>query len=227
MTDVRRLATGKPFQSFDAADFADGGLFRDFFDASGLHAARLDDKLRIVEVSVDFGEDFGRPVDELRGRMLSELLHPSVQEQIAQRLGRLLDGRRDRLSEHFLGLRGSTVFAGELTGLAVYGVAGLADGVVLLLRPEAEQRSAVVVGRKPLLSRMEARILEGVAAGASTIQLAGSLHLSCGGVEYHLTALLRALKVRNRSALVSKAYSMGLFCVGSWPPRVLGDFRQE
>jgi hypothetical protein len=30
--------------------------------------------------------------------------------------------------------------------------------------------------------------------------------------------------VKNRPALISKAYSMGIFGVGSWPPRALPDF---
>jgi DNA-binding CsgD family transcriptional regulator len=77
-----------------------------------------------------------------------------------------------------------------------------------------------------VLTKMDARVLEGVAAGISTVQLALMLHLSRGGVEYHVTMLLRRLKVSNRPALVSKAYSMGIFRVGSWPPRVLPDFVQ-
>jgi DNA-binding NarL/FixJ family response regulator len=73
---------------------------------------------------------------------------------------------------------------------------------------------------------MDARILEGVAAGISTVQLAAMLYLSRGGVEYHVSTLLRKLKVANRPALVSKAYSMGMFGVGCWPPKVLPDYIQ-
>lgn len=202
-----------------------GGVFRVFFDRSGVRAARLDDKLRVVEASVDFVRDFGRPAPELHGHKLPELLHPSVRGQIVHQLSRLLDGQRNRFVERVLALRGgSTVFDGELTGLAVCGEAGRVDGLMVLLRPEQGERSVVVAGQKKLLSPITARILEGVAAGASTVHLATLLFLSCGGVEYHLTALLRTMEVRNRSALVSKAYSMGLFCVGSWPPRVLPEY---
>jgi DNA-binding CsgD family transcriptional regulator len=202
-----------------------GGVFRVFFDRSGVRAARLDDKLRVVEASIDFVRDFGRSVPDLRGHSLPELLHPSVRGQIVHQLNRLLDGQRTRFVERVLALRaGSSVFDGELTGLTICGEGGRVDGLMVLLRPEHGERNVVVAGRKKLLSRMDARILEGVAAGASTVQLATLLFLSCGGVEYHLTALLRAMKVRNRSALVSKAYSMGLFCVGSWPPRVLPEY---
>lgn len=70
---------------------------------------------------------------------------------------------------------------------------------------------------------MDAKILEGVASGASTVQLASTLYLSRGGVEYHVTALLRKMRVKNRPALISKAYSMGFFELGSWPPQVVPD----
>lgn len=203
----------------------DGGVFPDVFDRSGTRAALLDDKLRVVEASADFVRDLDRSAEQLRGRYLPELLHPSVRTQVVGQLNRLLDGQRTRFAEWVLAPRADgSAFNGELIGLAVHGDAGCVEGLMALLRPEQEERSVVVAGREKVLSQMDARILEGVAAGASTVQLAGLLFLSCGGVEYHLTALLRSMKVRNRSALVSKAYSMGLFCVGSWPPRVLPDY---
>ncbi|MET7762685.1 hypothetical protein ABZS71_11825 [Streptomyces sp. NPDC005393] len=39
-----------------------------------------------------------------------------------------------------------------------------------------------------------------------------------------MTRLLRKLRVPNRAALVSRAYSMGVLNVGSWPPKVVEDF---
>lgn len=203
----------------------DGGVFPAFFDRSGMRAALLDDKLRVVEASADFVRDLDRSAEQMRGRYLPELLHPSVRTQVVEQLHRLRDGQRTRFVEWVLAMRSDgSAFNGELIGLAVCGDTGCIDGLMALLRPEREERSVVVAGHEKLLSQMDARILEGVAAGASTVQLSGLLFLSCGGVEYHLTALLRSMKVRNRSALVSKAYSMGLFCVGSWPPRVLPDY---
>jgi len=203
----------------------EGGVFRTFFDRTGIRAAFLDARLRVVESSVDFREEFGRAMVDLRGHRLPDLLHPSVRSQVVCQLTRLLDGQRDRFNERVLAVGpGSSVFGGELTGMVVHGATGTVDGLMVLIRPEQNERGTVVVGHRKLLSDMDARILEGVASGASTVQLAALLYLSRGGVEYHLTALLRAMKVRNRSALVSKAFSMGLFSAGSWPPRVLPDY---
>ncbi|WP_216216665.1 LuxR C-terminal-related transcriptional regulator [Amycolatopsis aidingensis] len=202
------------------------GVFRAFFDRTGIRAANLDDQLRVVEASVDFGKEFGVSVPSLRGEPLPDLLHPSVRGSVAQQFSWLAEGQRPRFVERVLAMRsGNSVFGGELTGFAVYGPAGQVDSLMALLRPEQGDRgNHVVVGRKKLLTELDARILEGVAAGASTVQLAALVYLSCGGVEYHLTALLRMMKVRNRSALVAKAFSMGLFGVGGWPPRVLPEY---
>jgi DNA-binding CsgD family transcriptional regulator len=212
-----------PDDSVDTFDLET--VFRTFFDRSGVRVAVLDHKLCVLDASVDFAGEFEQAVADLRGQGLPELVHPSVRTQVTQQLTRLFEGQRARVVERFLAARpGGAVIGGELTGLAVHGAAGLVESILVVLRPEAIERGAVVVGSKGLFSEMEARILEGVAAGASTVQLAALLYLSCGGVEYHLTALLRSMKVGNRSALVSKAYSMGLFGVGAWPPRVLPDY---
>jgi len=221
-----QFRSNEPHESLPGWDAeTEDGVFRSFFDRAGVRVAALDHKLRITDASADFGGEFGRTVPELRGLLFPELLHPSVREQIVLQLTRLYEGQRPRFVERVLAARsGSSVFGGELTGFAVHGDAGLVDGLLVVLRPEAAERGTVVVGRRKLLSEMDARILEGVASGASTVQLAALLYLSCGGVEYHLTALLRSMKVGNRSALVSKAYSMGLFGVGTWPPRVLPDY---
>lgn len=76
------------------------------------------------------------------------------------------------------------------------------------------------------LSKLDAQILEGIAAGESTIRLAGNVHLSRQGVEYHVTALLRIMSALNRPSLISRAYSMGILRPGEWPPRVPREFLQ-
>jgi DNA-binding CsgD family transcriptional regulator len=74
------------------------------------------------------------------------------------------------------------------------------------------------------LTALDACILEGVAAGASTAELAAALFLSRQGVEYHIGLMLRQFQVPNRAALVSRAHSAGVLGVGDWPPRVAAEF---
>jgi DNA-binding NarL/FixJ family response regulator len=63
--------------------------------------------------------------------------------------------------------------------------------------------------------------VEGLAAGELTVQLAAQLHFSRQGVEYRISRLLRKFDAANRAALVARAYTMGLLCADSWPPKVM------
>ncbi|WP_237774550.1 LuxR C-terminal-related transcriptional regulator [Actinosynnema sp. ALI-1.44] len=74
------------------------------------------------------------------------------------------------------------------------------------------------------LSVLSAKVLEGVAVGSSTVQLASELYLSRQGVEYHVNLMLRKFQVPNRAALVSRVYSMGIFDHTAWPPAVLPEY---
>ncbi|MFF7453117.1 LuxR C-terminal-related transcriptional regulator [Kitasatospora sp. NPDC008115] len=74
------------------------------------------------------------------------------------------------------------------------------------------------------LTAVDVRILEGVAVGTSTARLAASLYLSRQGIEYRIGLMMRRFQAANRSALVSRAHSLGVLSVGAWPPRVLPEF---
>ncbi|WP_128378872.1 LuxR C-terminal-related transcriptional regulator [Streptomyces cavernae] len=78
-------------------------------------------------------------------------------------------------------------------------------------------------GDRSALSEISARILEGVAAGMSSRQLASRIGMSHQGVDYHIGVLLRILRVPNRTALVSRAYQLGILSTDCWPPRVTAE----
>lgn len=203
------------------------GIFRSFFDRSGMCVANVDRSIRVTEANPEFSRQFGRSAAELGGRPFGDLLHPDVRDEADRQFAGLLDGRRAWFSEHVIALRpaDSSEFNGELTAIAVHDKGGAVESIMTLIRPEkSARRRQPAGGRKAALTDMDARILEGVAAGVSTVQLASMLYLSRGGIEYHVNILLRKLKVNNRPALVSKAYSTGLLCVGAWPPRVHPDY---
>jgi len=187
--------------------------------------ARLDSGMRLIDANADFTRQFGRSLTELDGSRFCDLLHQDVRSKVSQQFNCLLAQQCPRFTEPQVAFhqRDSAVFSGELTGIAVPGDAGRIDSVMVLVRPEkGAEKGQPASGRKVMLTDMDARILEGVAAGVSTVRLASMLYLSRGGIEYHVNILLRRLKVNNRPALVSKAYSMGLLCPG-WPPRVHPD----
>ncbi|MBL1098665.1 helix-turn-helix transcriptional regulator [Streptomyces coffeae] len=192
--------------------------------------ATLAPGLQVLAGDHDFFHHFGGSSAELCGRHLFELLHPSAPAVLREHFSRLHDGRRTRFTERVMGYRArDRVFSGRLTGTAIQGRSHRLSAIVVLIKPDdARSDEARSEGGQPvkrtLLSPLEARILEGVATGASTQEMAGKLFLSRQGVEYHVGSMLRKLKAPNRAALVSRAYAAGMLTVGAWPAKVLPDF---
>lgn len=216
---VTEMDTGFPMQ-------ADGPYpLWSLLDSSSMRIAQLNLQLRLIGGNAGFAEVFGLPAEALAGHALVELVHPSVRDKLTRRLLSLAHGERNRFTDTVVTYLGTMTASIELTGIAVTNDADRVDSLIILAQPEQADSSALAYPgdtRRPL-SRMDALVLEGVAAGMSTVQLAAKLFLSRGGVEYHVSALMKNLKAANRSELVSKAYSAGLFSVGSWPPRVIPD----
>ncbi|WP_228985003.1 LuxR C-terminal-related transcriptional regulator, partial [Streptomyces sp. DH12] len=104
------------------------------------------------------------------------------------------------------------------TAIAVRQPTGEIVGLVVFLRRTEE---AAVCG--PVLTALDAQVLEGVASGESTVQLASRLYLSRQGIEYRVGQMLRRFDAPNRPALVARAHALGMFATGQWPPRVLPE----
>ena len=199
------------------------------FEQSLVCIANLDLEFRIMEANQSFAQQFAWSPGQGTGRDFCELLHPSVQGKLKNELIRLADGQSPRFADHLVALGAQdAVFRGEMTGIAVRSGVGRVDRILVLVDPEQPETGPQIANaRRKLFRPIHARILEGVASGESTVQLATKLFLSRGGVEYHVSSLLRKLKVTNRPALISKSYSLGVFAVGQWPPRVRPEFVSE
>jgi DNA-binding CsgD family transcriptional regulator len=189
--------------------------------------ASLDSGLTIEAANADFFRSFARSSTEICGRSIYDVLHPSARNILPKHFTQLSNGHGSRFVEQVVAMRGNDhVFSAELTGIAVRGEGDDISGVVVLVSPDDEASKAREKPSQPkaMLTPLDARILEGVATGASTVQLAARLYLSRQGVEYHVGLMLRRFKAPNRAALVSRAYSMGVLTVGNWPPRAVPDF---
>ncbi|WP_043239043.1 helix-turn-helix transcriptional regulator [Streptomyces violaceusniger] len=188
--------------------------------------ATLAPDLHVVAGDEDFCRHFGASSAELCGRSLFDLLHPSTSSVLREHFSRLHDGRRTRFTERVLGCHSrGQVFSGKLTGTAIQGRSDRLSSIVVMVKPDDERpEEAPAPTSQKLLSPLEARILEGVATGASTVQMAAKLYLSRQGVEYHVGSMLRKMKAPNRAALVSRAYAAGMLTVGTWPARVRPEF---
>lgn len=201
-------------------------VLRSLLELSGLCLAGLDVDLTVVEASPEFVALFGRSRERLLGNGFVSLLHPGVRSTMSGHFERLLQGRRQRFSEHFagVGLR-HEAFIGDLTCVSVRDHNGDLTGFTVVVNPDQRGRAGVTVApAKRILSDMDARVLEGVAAGESTLRLSSRLFMSRQGVEYHVGTMLKKLKAPNRAALVSRAYSLGLLDLACWPPQVSPDF---
>ena len=71
-----------------------------------------------------------------------------------------------------------------------------------------------------LPTEAEVRVLELVALGLSSQEIAERLWISRQGVTYHIGNLFTKLRADSRAGLVSRAYAAGLLHPGSWPPHV-------
>ncbi|WP_424187015.1 PAS domain-containing protein [Actinokineospora sp. G85] len=211
-------------QSYDipvdrSTDRADDDLYRSLFERSGLGIARLDADRRVVEANADLLNYSGRSLHDVRGREFADLIHPDVRAGLERQMVKLVEGRRGRFTERVpVVLPDGTAVPTAMTAIAVRGDAASTTALLVIMRHAASPRAAGEQER--VLTDVHARILEGMAAGLSTSQLASQLYLSRQGVEYHLSAMLRKLKAPNRIALISRAYTMGVLTVTSWPPRV-------
>ncbi|MGW1195518.1 LuxR C-terminal-related transcriptional regulator [Streptomyces sp. NPDC002536] len=197
------------------------------FDQAGLCMASLDSGLTIQQANQEFFRQFNGSSEELCGRSFRDVVHPSVRQPLMRQFSHLLEGKHQRFVSPVIavGPGEESAFTVPLTAVAVRGgLPGTTAILVMMPTSREAEEPRVVTNRKKILSEMDARILEGIAAGVSTIPLASRLYLSRQGVEYHVTCLMRKLKVPNRAALVSRAYSMGVLKVGIWPPEVVEDF---
>ncbi|WP_312870985.1 LuxR C-terminal-related transcriptional regulator [Streptomyces lonarensis] len=198
-------------------------------DARAGLMASLDPQLTVRQASQEFCRRFADPAGgDVCGRSFPDLVHPSIRQPLVRHFSRLVEGKRQRFVSHVVAVGADDApFTGTLTASVVSGGTPDSDAIVVSMHSagdEATENANVLTSQKKLLSEIDARILEGIASGLSTIPLASRLYLSRQGVEYHVTGLLRKLRVPNRAALVSRAYSMGVLNVGAWPPRVVDDF---
>jgi PAS domain S-box-containing protein len=183
--------------------------------------------LLVIAADPAFARQFGLGADEIRGHGLFDLLSSAGPAPLRERFAALRSGRSRHFTESVTGRdRDGRTFTAELTGTATRRPSGEITRVVVLLRRTGEARrpeKATAPGGAPVLSALDAQVLEGVASGESTVQLASRLYLSRQGIEYRVGQMLRRFDAPNRPALVARAHALGMFATGQWPPRVLPE----
>jgi PAS domain S-box-containing protein len=202
-----------------------GDVVLSLFERSGIGLAVLDPHLRVRSVNSAFSAQCGWRHDEIRDRGFAEFLHPSVRQSILRQFSRLVQGQQARVVSRSIAMWfHDTAVSGKLTAYPIQDSAGKVQMVLVQSTPVDADEGPALVASQWRLSPLAAKILEGVAAGDPTVRMAAKLFLSRQGIEYHVSILLRQFKVPNRTALAAKAYSMGMFSIGAWPPKVLPDY---
>jgi PAS domain S-box-containing protein len=190
-------------------------MFRLLFDHSGLAAASLDRGMRVMAANPEFHRFFGSGPVDVYGRSFLDLVHGDPQLHVRRQFARLVEDSQPQVVDRVVvaGSRYCRVIA-----VPVSAVEDPLFSVTTLVIPG----KPALPGCEPKeLSVLEARILEGIAAGDSGARLAKRLYMSQQGIEYHVGAMLRKLRAPNRAALVAKAFTTGILSAGCWPPQVL------
>jgi PAS domain S-box-containing protein len=158
---------------------------------------------------------FGTVPSRLRDKRLVELLSPSDHDAFHRLVRDLLAGQhiRETLRVHWF------TDGVEHTGdLVVQTVQHVGEDAAPVLLVTLDRRAELV--SPPEISVREQEILELVAAGGTSASIARALGITPDGVTYHLTRLSGRFAVPNRTALVARAYALGLLETRTWPPRV-------
>ena len=153
-----------------------------------------------------FAETLHARPAQLRDRHVLEFFQAKVRRDYEKLVAGLQRGGRSRLviAVQFPG------GAGELTVQAVSDDDGAGLLITLRITP---------VPTDVQLTDRESEILRLIAGGATSAAVAAELGITGDGVNYHLTRMSDRFGVPNRTAMVARAYSLGLLDPTAWPPR--------
>jgi DNA-binding CsgD family transcriptional regulator len=188
--------------------FADGADPLHRTEAPSL--AFLDDRLVIRRASAEFAGFLAVTPQDLVGQDFAALFGVEAAAVLRGRCRALLTGGNGGFVDRVpLGPPGTVRPLVEVIVVEFGGV------LVASLRALAPPR-----GGELKLGELDARILEAVARGESTLRIASALFMSKQAINYRIGNLLRRFKVVNRTSLVSRALFAGVLDSQSWPPRV-------
>ncbi|WP_329223480.1 LuxR C-terminal-related transcriptional regulator [Streptomyces sp. NBC_01485] len=195
----------------------------DSSDLLGL--VHVDDECRVTVADDVFRENFGHTCDTALGASFPQFFHEAGRACLRDRFAQLLRGRPLAFSVPLTMVDGKgetvdcLVTCASLVS-AVHLQCTHCTAAAVVFRDAVNGNPRMPLPAPVALTEIPAHILEGLASGLSTQQLASRLGLSSRGVEYHISNMLRTLKAPNRSALVARAYTLGILSPEHWPPRV-------
>jgi PAS domain S-box-containing protein len=160
------------------------------------------------------------------GKDIRQLVTPGTTAMYADRWVDVITGRRDGYHMMTSGVRSDgTITTGQTIVSLVRDADGRPAKIYAVSDPtlvwDDDSPSGARVGEAGQLTGRELDVLEGIAEGLSSQELAARFSISAKGVEYHVQKLLKAFDARSRPALVGRAYATGALITGRWPPRAV------
>ncbi|MFM9608483.1 LuxR C-terminal-related transcriptional regulator [Streptomyces niveiscabiei] len=206
-------------------DLPDGDDVSSSGPGSPPSVVHVDSRLRVVAANKPFTDMFLADSPEPAGQSFPLFFHEAAQAHLREHFAQLLAGTQPQFSAPLP----MVTAQGEVVDCLVSCVAisasvhlSCTECIALAsIRPDTPFGPPMpLLPAPPALAEVPSHVLEGLAAGLSTQQLASRLGLSSHGVEYHVSSMLRKLKAPNRSALVARAYALGILVPNCWPPQV-------
>ncbi|MFE4872289.1 helix-turn-helix transcriptional regulator [Streptomyces sp. NPDC056682] len=173
----------------------------------------------VIVANPAMAAEWGTAPGRLRGRGLRELFTPRSEPQLDRLVRALRTGRTSRYPIEVTWRTGTdgALREGEFTIDPVMAVPHPAP-VLLAMLYVRDERPEPPPSPHGVVSEAQARILALAASGATTAAIGKALGLTVDGVNYHLTRLAHRWRVQGRTALVAKAYALGVLAPGRWPP---------
>ncbi|MEU6476913.1 PAS domain-containing protein [Streptomyces sp. NPDC047017] len=199
-------------------------------DRLPLPVALCDPQGVILLANPAMAAEWGMLSGQLRGRSALDLFHPRTPTRLHPIAEAVRLRRRSRYPVEVTWCSPDGVERyGEMDVDPVSDTPDDPPALMLLLRVLGERAdtSAGEGAGPPRVSAVEARILALAAAGGTTARIAKAVGLGVDGVNYHLTRLSRRWGVRGRTALVARAYTLGVLDPAIWPPDTAGDRADE
>ncbi|MEU7576030.1 PAS domain-containing protein [Streptomyces sp. NPDC041068] len=225
-------AAGNVMPEADAAVWR--GRFLSLLDRSPVPTAVSGADGVVTVANPAFAAALGLQPGRVANRLLLELLTPTNEKQLRKLDEAMRSGRRSRYPVEVSWAVAGAARHGQVTVEPV--TDPLERPLLVTLRVAEEEadrtepaglcpRCAAAhpddTGEEfthPALSAQEARVLRLVAGGDTTAVVARTIGIGVDGVNYHLTRLCRRLRAPNRTALVARAYVLGLLDPEAWPP---------
>ncbi|MFF2503202.1 PAS domain S-box protein [Streptomyces sp. NPDC058067] len=202
----------------------DGVLWRNramlLFDRIPMPVAVCGPRGTIMLANAAMAAECGTTPGRLKGRNIMDLFRPGDASQL-HRIAEALRLRRRSRYEVSVTWRtpDGALREGELTVDPVSDTVERTPDLLVMLRIVGEHRATSPDGPRATAGPAESRILELLAAGATTAQAARETGLTTDGVNYHLRRLSHRWGATNRTELVARAYASGVLAPGVWPPR--------